>query len=169
MEVCWSFGGEVHDFSKFVTEIEVFHGSESIKGLGKLVSDGNLVENDVIFDDGHVLLWALNDINDIVEVRPVHRFLINGFANWDGLLELLDECNNSNDSSDSFLWIFVFKWFFKDVNGFVKDKSWLIGNVNAFQKIGEVESTNFGWFEETLGNLGDHLSVLDILNILFNW
>lgn len=93
-EVGWSFSGKIHNVSEFVSKFVVVLRSESIKDLGKLTGDDNVVEHDIIFDELHVLLWALNDINDVVEVRPVHRSLVDSFASWDGLLELLNECNN---------------------------------------------------------------------------
>lgn len=72
MEVSWGFSGEEHGLSDFVTEIVVIHGSEGIESLRELVGDSNLVENNVIFNVRHVLFWALNNFDNVVEVGPVH-------------------------------------------------------------------------------------------------
>jgi hypothetical protein len=90
-----------------------------------------------------MLLWALNNFDDVVEVGPVHRSLINSFTNWNRLLKLLDESNDANNSTDGFLWVFVLVGFLKNINSTVKSKGRLISLVDADQKVSEVERTNF--------------------------
>ena len=168
----WVLSGEVQDLSELETEIFEVFGSEGIKSLGKFFGDLDIIHDDIFSDDSHVLLWALNDIKDVVEVAPVHWALVNRFANWDGLLESLNESDSSNDSSDSFVWIFIFVSFFEQIDSLVKDQRSLISFIDAYQKVGEIEGTNLSWLEESLGNLSNHVSVHDkfsILLFLFDW
>jgi len=117
--------------SKFVAEIVELFGSEGIKRLGKLFGDFNFIEDDVFSNNLHMLLWAFNNIDDVVEIGPVHFFLINSLTSWDGLLELLYEGNNFNNTSYSFSWFLVFKGLLKSIYSSVENQSRLISLINA--------------------------------------
>lgn len=162
--------GESHGVSELVSEGLVVLGSESVEGIGDIGGDGGLVEDDVLTNDSHVLLWALGDLNDVVEGSPVEGPLVNGLADWEGLLlESLEESNDGNDASDGLHWVLVLVGLLEEINGFVEDESSLVGFVDAEQEVGEVEGANLGGLEEALDDLSSHGSGEDLLLFLLNW
>merc|ERR550537_167693 len=159
--------GNSHGISEQEAEVFVVLGSESIEGFSKVFGDGGLVENDVIFNDSHVLLWVFGNFNDVIEGSPVQGLGVNRLANWDGLLESLKESEDSNDASDSFIRIFVLVSLLKEVNSFVEADGSLVSFVDAKQEVGEVESSNICRLKESLSNLSSHCSCED--NLFWNF
>lgn len=80
------------------------------------MGDGFSVHDDVFFDNIDVVNWVLKGVNNLVESSPVHLGGIDGLANWDGLLESLDESKGSNGSSNSFIKALVFVSLLKSFN-----------------------------------------------------
>jgi len=71
-EGLWGFfGGLDEDISEIFSELSVVSGSEGLEGFHEVLGDDFAVDDDVSVDEFHVRLWALGNIDDVVEGAPV--------------------------------------------------------------------------------------------------
>ena len=156
-------GGQGHDLTKLVAICLEVTSSDSFESVGKILGDLNSVENNVLLDELHVVDWALGNLDDVVESGPVGTLGVNSLANWDGLLELLNEGNSSDNSWDGFLDILVFPGLLEHLDSLVEDESSLISLIDADEEVGEVEVSNIGGLKESLSELSGSVGIWLVL------
>ena len=119
-EISWvSLGGDVHDLSEHSSEKMEVSGSEGLKSISDILSDGYTVHDDVLTDGGHMVLWIFKGLNDVIEVSPVLWGRDNSLANWERLLELCEESNGSDDSTDGLIDVLIMISLIEDLNSLV--------------------------------------------------
>jgi len=84
-------------------------------------------------------------------------------ANWECLLDTLDDGNSGDGCSDEFLIVFVLEGILDHFDILIGDHGGLVHLVDTEEEVGEVESSNFGSLQETLDNFSNHL----VINVLF--
>jgi len=160
------FGGLNEDISEIFTELSVVSGSEGLECCHEVLGDDFAVHDDVFVDEFHVSLWALSNFDDVVEGVPVSDSGVNSLAGWESLLDLLDDGNGGDGSTDEFLIVFGLEGIFDHLDILIGDEGSLVHFVDADEEVGEVEGSNFGSLQETLDDLSDHLGI-NFFNL--NW
>jgi len=130
-EVLVFFGGEIKSISELLSEFNVFTSSEGFNGFFNLDSDVLSVHDDIFGDDIEMFDWVLKSFDDVVEHFPVHLFTGYRFANWDSLLEGLNETKGLNSSGDSFLDALVLVSLLNSFSGTFKNHGSAISFIDA--------------------------------------
>lgn len=151
--------GVSESISEACSKGEVIIASPGIEWFGNLFSDGFSVQDNILFNNLHMINWVLNSLDNLVEGSPVQDAWVNLFADWDGLLNALDKSKCSNEGSDDLLSIVFIVSINQHMNNLVENFSILIGFIDANKEVGEVECSNFGGKEETLKERGNILSI----------
>jgi len=106
LQIEWSWflniflSGDLKNVADNDTELLVRSYFISGDSVSEILHDRLTVHFDVIVNDSHVLERVGSDVNRLVESVEIEGFRVDSLADWKALLELLDESDKANDSTD---------------------------------------------------------------------
>jgi len=143
----------------------VFLLSVVLDGGDELFGDGHTVEDHVVFNDLKSGLFTLRDLDESIEVLPVHGLGVDSFASWKSLLNCLNTSEDGDGTSKSIIPVFLLPGLIKHLSSLVESDGSVVHLIDANKEVGQVEFTNIGGLEETLKEFSNSNSVVIWENI----